>query len=469
MRTKRYLTIWAVAVGMGAAYLLLCFNHNVWTDEAYTLHMMERSYGGILGETAVDVHPPLYYLIAKTASLLIPTHEYRILVQKIVSLIPVVLTLGIGGTWICARGFDVQAASVFQVVLGLLPCTMEYAVQLRMYSWGLLFITLCGMAAYDAYVMGRKRDWALLSLMGVAASYTHNYAFVSACVICGLLFLCIVIKNRKRLLPWVVSSGLMILAYLPWFRIFLRQASSTLNRTDYWIEPITWKTIWGYFRWAFESDVKYTTVMVLCILAAAGIGNVAAIVKKREKEDIFALLCWTVPFFTALGGVIISLIKNPIYYNRYVFPAMGLLCLFLAISLRKKGKAFFVTLLLFFACYGMGSYRQTFDEEYRSSYIEQTESFFEEHLGERDVVLYNWEVYGLIYSCYFEEDQLFYLTDFDLGGEYDTIWFLDTPGNMKFQQYVLDAYNLVPEYVGHLGVEMNEFDVYRIYRGEGER
>ncbi len=464
LKKGQYLAIWMIAACMGIAYLLLCFNHNVWADEAYTLAMIKNDYAGIIGKTAVDVHPPLYYFIAKTAALLFPTHEYRLLVQKIVSIIPVALTLGIGGSWLYAKGFGMKAAAIFQIMLGMFPFTMEYAVQLRMYSWALLFITVCGLAAYDAYVMSRKRDWILFALMGVAASYTHNYAFISASVICGLLFLCIVLKNRERLLPWAISSMSMVLVYLPWFRIFLRQAGGTMNRTDYWIEPITWETVWGYFTWAFENDVKHTAILILCILAVAGIVNVVLIAKKHRTEDVFALLCWSVPFFTALGGVIISLIKNPIYYNRYAFPAMGLLCVFLAISLRGTQNPFFVSMMLFLACYGVGSYREAYHQEYNSSYVRQTEAFFEEYLGEGDVVLYNWEINTLVYRCHFEEDQLFYMLDFDLGGEYDNIWFLDTYGNITFPQYVLEAYNLTSEYVGHLGVEMNEFDVYRIYR-----
>ncbi len=140
------------------------------------------------------------------------------------------------------------------------------------------------------------------------------------------------------------------------------------------------------------------------------------------------------------------------------------MCVFLAISLRGTQKPFFVSMMLFLACYGVGSYREAYHQEYNSSYVRQTEAFFEEYLGEGDVVLYNWEINTLVYRCHFEEDQLFYMLDFDLGGEYDNIWFLDTYGNITFPQYVLEAYNLTSEYVGHLGVEMNEFDVYRIYR-----
>ena len=39
LKKGQYLAIWMIAACMGIAYLLLCFNHNVWADEAYTLAM----------------------------------------------------------------------------------------------------------------------------------------------------------------------------------------------------------------------------------------------------------------------------------------------------------------------------------------------------------------------------------------------------------------------------------------------
>lgn len=463
----QYAAVWTVAVCLGAAYLLLCFNHNVWTDEAYTFWLIKNDYAEIVRKTATDVHPPLYYLIAKTAALLFPTYENRLLVQKITTMLPVILTMGIGSSWLLSRKFGMAAAVIFQISLGLLPCTMEYAVQVRMYSWGLFFITMGGIAAYDAFTRGKKRDWVMFTLMNLAAAYIHNFSFVSACVICGLLFLCIVIKNRKLLVPWLISAAVMILAYSPWFRVLLKQTDRVINM-DYWIQPITWKTVWGYFEWAFDNGIQYSAIMVLILLVTAGIQNLAAIIRSHKKEDIFAMLCWAVPFFTAAGGVTVSLITTPIYYNRYVFPAMGLLCLFFGIALRKASKPFFVTMMFFLLCYGIGSYRDTFNEEYYSSYIVQTEAFFEENLGPNDAVVYNFEAYGLIYGYYFDEKQLSYMEDFDLGGDYDNIWFICTLNIGEYSPQTLQSYGLKSEYMGHMGIEMNEFDVYRIYRSGSE-
>ena len=45
--------------------LTLCFSSDIWYDELFTVGMIEHSYGDLIGFTARDVHPPLYYCIVK--------------------------------------------------------------------------------------------------------------------------------------------------------------------------------------------------------------------------------------------------------------------------------------------------------------------------------------------------------------------------------------------------------------------
>src|SRR5438477_1105040 len=39
-----------------------------WHDESYTATLIESNYGDIVHRTALDVHPPLYYLVLKAWS-----------------------------------------------------------------------------------------------------------------------------------------------------------------------------------------------------------------------------------------------------------------------------------------------------------------------------------------------------------------------------------------------------------------
>lgn len=62
--------IWLwLAMVMTAVFALLSFviglNQSIWFDEAYSVNLAQRSVGEIISLTAVDVHPPLYYLFLK--------------------------------------------------------------------------------------------------------------------------------------------------------------------------------------------------------------------------------------------------------------------------------------------------------------------------------------------------------------------------------------------------------------------
>ena len=160
-------------------YLSLCFNNNIWTDEAFTIELLHSDFAGILKGTASDVHPPLYYLIAKCVTLVFGD---SLLCLKLVSILPMFLCMS-WGALIVRKRFGFRAAVLYLVLLGVIPCTMEYAVQVRMYSWAIFFITFMALWAYEAYLEQSLRFYAGIVLTSAAAAYTHYFAFVSAILI----------------------------------------------------------------------------------------------------------------------------------------------------------------------------------------------------------------------------------------------------------------------------------------------
>ncbi|MCD7842762.1 MAG: hypothetical protein LUG56_09880 [Lachnospiraceae bacterium] len=442
----------------------LCFNNNVHTDEAFTMQLIQNDFQGIIEGTAADVHPPLYYLIARAAALLFPTEAHRLLVQKIVVIIPVTLTLLFGGFWILKKTGKFLSGLLFIASVSFLLCTMEYAVQVRMYSWGLFFVTFCGLEAYDAFMTGKLRHWVLFAVMGVGAAYTHYFAFVSAVIICGLLFLAVLLWNRRELLKWLVTVVLMFLAYLPWFFVLLRQFQAV--NTSYWIPEITQETILSYFTWAFGTDVTYTTVMTLTLLIAGGMIVLIRLIRAPGSLDVFSMFCWLVPFLTCAGGVVVSWIFRPIYYDRYVYPAMGLLFVFFALSWNHVEDWFQLVLLLFCCVIGVERYKEAIDLEYLSTNTDITMEYLEENLTDDDIVVYNWSIYRLIYEYYIDGDQLVYLEDVDWDGLSGDIYFFYTYNCEQISQETLDTYGLTMEDMGEMGVEHNVFVMYHVYKAE---
>lgn len=447
-----------------ALLVSLCFNNNVHTDEAYTMSLIKNDFRGIIEGTAGDVHPPLYYIIAKIAAILFPTQTYRLLVQKIVVIIPVTLTLLRGGLWVLKKTERLFPGLLFIASLSFLVCTMEYGVQVRMYSWGLFFVTFCGLEAYEVYLTGKTRHWICFAVCGVGAAYTHYFSFVSAVIICGLLFVAFLLWKRKELLHWLIAVVLMFVAYLPWFFVLLGQFQAV--NTSYWIPEITGETILTYFTWAFGTDVPYTTVMTLILLVSGGVIGLVSIFRKRAPLDVFSVFCWMVPFLTCAGGVIVSWIFSPIYYDRYVYPALGLLCVFFALSWSHAEEWYQMVLLLFCCVIGVERYREAIDLEYLTPNTDLTMAYLEENLDEEDIVVYNFSVYRLIYEYYVDGDQLVDLQDVDWDNLDGDIYFLYTYNCDEISQSILDAYGLVMENEGEMGVEQNNFIMYHVYKAE---
>lgn len=450
--------LWSIIVIFTGLCVTLIFNNNIWTDEAFTMELLQNDVTGILQGTAGDVHPPLYYLIAKLGQVLFGT---SLQVQKIIVIIPVTLTMILGAVKVRSR-FGDTASLLFVMMLALMPRTLTYAVQPRMYSWALLFITVCGIYTYEIYLENRWQDWIIVTLTAVAAAYCHYFSLISAACIYGFFLLVCIMRKRELLKRWFLMAVATVILYLPWLFVLLKQFNAVSER--YWIPDIDAKTVLGYVDWAFATKTPHSTWMYVVLFAVALTALIISCVRYKRTEDKFALWCIMVPLFTTIIGVVVSNIVRPVYYNRYVFPAMGLLCLAFAIAMKYAKKPVVISICVFLCMSGIVEYKDVHHTEYASTRTAATEQFFDGHLGENDIVLYNWQDYGFIYKYYFPEEQLVYVEDMDFGGDYDTIWYLNTYNCTYLPGTTLEEHGLVQEYMGNYGIEHDEFEIYRISR-----
>lgn len=455
--------LWGIVTVFALSYLSLIFNNNVWTDEIFTMNTLKDNFRDITIGTAMDVHPPLYYYVAKVFYMIFGT---SIQVQKVVAIIPMVGLLSLGVIKI-RKHFGNRAALLYLLFLGCIPCSMEFAVQLRMYSLAIFCVTACGIYAYEAYLYEEKKPFLLMAVWGVAAAYTHYFAFAAVIIINGLFCISLLLSKRDKLKKWLFTSLGMIIAYLPWLFVFVKQVKSVTQ--SYWIPEITKETIWGYFKWTFGSgEYSWLLYGYLILLSVCGVANFVSLIRKKEatekRKDKYAILSMLVPTFTVIGGVVISLCTRPIYREQYVFPALGMLAIFFAVTLRKARIPLIVAISTFLALSGMIQYKECHFQEYESTKLVETEAFFEENLTPDDVIVYNFEAYGYVYQYYFPEEQLVYVGEFDSSKEFNVIWYLETPNCGEFPQSWLDSMGLKMEYRGEFGVEHNLFNLYMVYR-----
>ncbi len=449
--------IWGTVGFFALLYFSLIFNYNLCTDEGFTMELVRGNLKEVIAGTAEDVHPPLHYLWTK---LFYTIFGFNIPMMKVSAILPMIVLMVYMAVAV-KKWFGEKAAFLALLFVCCIPCSMRLIVQIRMYSFTLLFVTMCGIAAYAAYVRSEKKDWILLIVGAVGAAYTHYFAFVAVLFALGYLFLAICIKNRKLLKPWLISVVVMLILYLPWLGSFIGQITRVGG--SYWIPEITPEVIWGYFIWLFDLELVQGTVYgFILILICALIWCVVRIIRDKKKEDIYALLCLMVPVAASTFGIIISIINQPIFRDQYILPSVGLLAVFVAVVMAKAKWKVLIPVIAFFLFVGAVQYKENYREEYKSSRIKQTLEFFEKNLDEDDYILYNYKELGYIYKLYFPEERTIYVEDFDLSGDYDTVWFCFTHNMWPITQNDLINYDLTMNFMGLYGIEYNNFDLYKV-------
>lgn len=443
-----------ICILLGCMYISLIFNINVWTDEAYTIELVRNhSFRGIISETALDVHPPLYYLLLKV---FVSLFGDSIRVFKLFSILPMFGLMLL--TWLKVRKYWGETVAILMLLfLNGIPCMLEYVVQIRMYSLACFWVTWAGLSAYGVWKKRTVSEFVQLTIVALLACYTHTYAMISCVFLYAILILFEIIhalkqKDGKGLFKVFFSGILVAVGFAPWLRVLVKQ---TLNRVgNYWIESITVKEILSYPSFLFQTAIPYATEMLigLCIL-----GILVAIRKQKE-----ALLFLGIPMLTALFGIAISVLVTPFFIPRYLVPCVGLLALFLAIAFGTQKQYLRIFIGIFMICMIASTYKVNYEQEYNKTHTQELMDFLEENMTEQDIIVYNYELYGFIYKIYFDVDRTIFLGDMDFSRDFRNVWYFDSCVSPWLDSQVLLEHGLKKEHVGNLGIEQNEFILYKI-------
>ena len=447
----------------GIAAISLSLNQNIWTDEAFTMQLLSGDFTGIISGPAADVHPPLYYLLGKLAQILFGNSLF---VQKMVVICPVLLLMIYSSLYI-SRLFGVLTSFIYNLSLVAWPVMLEYSVQVRMYTWAILFVTICGVTAYEIQKNPNKIKWIIFVLSGVAAAYTHYFAFVSIVFLYAYLFLYLLIKQRKQCIRFIVALVSSIILYLPWLAVLQKQASTVMK--GYNVDTITFKIIISYFTWMFETSTPYSSLLFGSLIIFSAIVLVYDAIHKKDTDAWVGLKFISIPILTLISGLIVSFMITPIFRERYLIPSMGLFLLGIAIAIGRLGLPICFLLSIFLTAQFSVQYQDTYTLEYEIAKTDQTMEFFEEHIGPDDLILYNYTGYGFVYEYYLPENTMMYLADMDFNSDFTTIWYLDTYNYYPFKEKILENYKLKKEFFGNFGIEQNEFKIYKLTRIEGQR
>ncbi len=358
-------------------YIQTIFTNSIWLDEAFSMSMIQQNFGEMIYNTAIDVHPPLYYIILK---ILVGIFEIclgnTIWTAKIVSIIPIGILLIIGYT-ILEKMYGKKTVFLFQLFILSVPQIMNYAIEIRMYTWGLLFVTLFYLYCIKWKMENKKIDRGFMTLFAILAAYTHYFALVPvACIYLYLLIETIIHNNKEQTKAIINSILICCIAYLGWIIVWLNQVIAV--KDSYWIGEITWESFLSYFKFLFFVDGKPVLTWILIGILLLAILTLWT--NRKEKDSKIIFLGLTIPIGTIMIGVIASKLLRPIFIERYLVPSLGVLWMSVAISLGKycKRKTTFVFLSIIILIIGSTNlYKLVNIEQQYSKKTNETLSFID--------------------------------------------------------------------------------------------
>ncbi len=219
------------------------------------------------------------------------------------------------------------------------PTHVEYSQEARSYTLAILLVLLSTYVFVAAVQSGRRRDWVLWTLLGVAVFYTHDFAaLVLVAQVCSLVF-----RKNAPWRPVMLGGAVIFLCALPGITYILRASPENLHFL--WMPRPTPKELWHLAMFFGGSGAK---IVVSVVLWAAGLITVARSRRSPKHDDFWRamlIVLWAVvPVVTT---ALVSLL-HPMFLQRYMIfslPATILLAA-LGASLLHRGHAAILVVLL---------------------------------------------------------------------------------------------------------------------------
>ena len=353
---KDYIGLILLVIGL--FYLLLItyigFNNwGVWFDEVFSFKMVRLPLNEMITLGISDVHPLLYYFIFKVFYKLLSPLNIA-LIGIIVSLIPLYLLAILSVTKI-RKNFSLLVSGIFMLCIFAMPQLIKYSLAIRMYSWGLFFLTASFLYVYLTAKNPGFKNWAVLTVLTVCSIHTHYFATLTSFVLYGLFLIYIVRNNRDLLKGWLISALISTIAFLPWLPYLLVQI--TRVRSSFWIPQITLSTIPDYIVYPFVPNdmivagFSHVAVTDLAVGAVFLIATLFLIYYSFRKDNLdkFTVYGISTVVLVPLIGIVISVLMKPIFYQRYMVLFLGIFYLSLSILVAKtyeNRKVFYVLIAI---------------------------------------------------------------------------------------------------------------------------
>lgn len=308
------------------------FDNTFWGDEGFSIKLAKMSVGEMIQATAMDVHPPLYYMLIQ---LLYKALGNAGITYHLSAFIPYTFIIIIACTVVKKR-FGPVPSVVLVTMSSIMKNAVVYNVEARMYALAAMFVLIAYIAFYDIIEKDKISAWCLFCLASLGAAYTHYYALISVAFF-YLMLIPATLKNKRKMRRVVASYVVTILAYLPWLMILVH--SFTRTKDGWWLEEVP--GIRDCINFVLDYDwLAVVFAAVLLLFALNQLHAVEFIKRKTKSITLTDSMLWVFTGVlsacgTAAVGLVLSHILRPFFIERYLFPVTGVVYLLFGFCISK--------------------------------------------------------------------------------------------------------------------------------------
>ncbi len=456
----------------------------LWHDEAFSALLIRYPFWEMIDRIALDVHPPLYYLILRLWDFALGDSLFSL---RFFSAFWGILVIPFAYLFIKTAFKNERLALISAALIAINPFQIQYATEARMYTLGTFLIVFSSWLLIKAmeftpleiksdnkdklysassqkvklailfgnFLSGSKQYkwWLFYGVAASAAIYTHYYLIFSVAAQAIFIAFTIVKKYKSNFTPVplgnqvskfkfdtnlkgaLIAYATAFIIYLPWLSIFLKQLGQV--EQNYWIPKMTASSVSGTLWKMFAGSNIEVGNLTLALITVIFLFILYIAVKRRENDNNWLVVfSFAVPFVLA----IIFSFKRSLYLDRYfVFSGLFYLIIFAlfieAVKSKfvKSGALIILTVLslfLFIQNWKVINPANKPGMKAASMYIFQNAKSGERVFAASSFIFFTYKYYA--YQNYF------------YGADYPADF---NPGIMKSENNIIEGYRIYPEYL----------------------
>jgi uncharacterized membrane protein len=340
-----------LAVGLAIFFAISLWTisrSSVWFDEAFGAYLIHFNFIDIAKYTGADVHPPVYYWLLKSWSMLFGSTE---LALRSMSLFFAGIAI-IFGYLLTHRLFGKKAAWFSLVFMVLAPMLVRYSQEMRMYA----LVSAISLAATYVLTIAmeskRRLPWIIYGVLVSLGMWTHYFSaivWISHWVWRAFVVRQSLGKSAKGFVKvfftkqWILAHVVAVGLYLPWLPFLVYQVFD-VQANGFWIPPVVPGTMTNFLTNVLyyqdqETVNSWAAFIFLAILTLIGVLAFRIYRAQDTKQRQAYALLFSIAFAPIVLLFVLSMPPlRSSFVDRYLIPSTVGISLFIGVTLALSGK-----------------------------------------------------------------------------------------------------------------------------------